>query len=473
MSGVTRALSVSAAARERPRALALICGRHRLSYAQLARLVRARIERMWRVEPERIGQRLPLPCVARVDLKSVLTVLAALELGVPLVLVHPRLTAGERRALLEGVALDRPLDAQAPQALLFSSGTTGKPKGILLSRDALVHAAQASAERLDFAPGDRWLLTVPLAHVAGLAVLVRALVVRATLVLAPCQRDGSFSGLALARVLAAQHVTHASIVPTMLARLLEYCPAAPPALRALLVGGAACPPALLARARQRGLPALTSYGMSEAGASISIQEPERLEDVGRPLRGVELRLVDGEIQLRGPSLLSAYLIDGRLVRASDADGWFHTGDHGVLHAGRLTVLNRRCDLIVTGGENVYPSEVERTLEQHPAIHEACVLGVEDPLWGQLVGAALVLAAELDEEELAAWLAARLASHKRVRRVVFVRALLTTPAGKLDRARMRDELAPLMRPLATSRAPSWLPLPLATERDDHELASRTA
>lgn len=418
--------------------------------------------------------------------EAVVALLALLGLGAEAVMIHPRLLPAERAvlladaepalfideaalrelgALLDGdgdgdgdasaawPALPDPPDA-ATAAILYTSGTTGVPKGARLSRRALLAAARASEQNLGFYEGDRWLLAMPLAHVGGLSIVTRCLLARRAVVLPAWH--GPFAPEALAQQIAAQRVTLLSLVPTQLARLLAlpgWRP--PPALRAVLLGGAAASEALVARAAERGVPVLCTYGLTEACSQVtsqSLADPVRAGS-GRPLPGAEVRILDDQIQIRGPMLFDGYHRRGAPPQLPlTADGWFATGDLGRLDAdGSLHVLARRTDLIVTGGENVYPIEVEQALERCPGVLSACVFGVADEAWGQRVAAALVLAPDADAgavfRGVRALVLGQLAPHKRPRLVAQVDALAVTGAGKLDRAATARQAAGGLRELA--------------------------
>jgi O-succinylbenzoic acid--CoA ligase len=336
--------------------------------------------------------------------------------------VHPRLTPAESAALLAAAAPHAPAPDTA--AILFTSGTTGVPRGAQLSYDALVASAAASAVNLGWREDDRWMACMPLAHVGGLSILTRCLAARAAVVLEP-----RFDAATLPARLVEERVTLLSLVPTMLAKLLDEHPSwTPPShLRALLLGGAAAPARLLARARARGIPVLTTYGLTEACSQVVTG--------GRALPGVELRIVgdEGRVQVRGPMLMSGYLGEPPLAPGA----WFDTGDLGEIDAsGTLRLHARRTDLVVTGGENVYPAEVEDALAACPGVAAACVFGVPDETWGQIVAALVVpegAAAGFDREAFRAAVTERLAPHKRPRRLALVDALPQNRAGKLDRA----------------------------------------
>jgi O-succinylbenzoic acid--CoA ligase len=439
---VTSALRVVRAARETPDRVALADEHGTLTFAELARAVLERADAL-AIEPGRRVLIVPSPTRA-----GVLCVLALLERGAPTVLVHPRWTATERAAAIARTdpALvledDRVVERRSPDGppqppaepgvVVFTSGSRGRPKAVELSHDALAAAARAHAEILPWAPDDRWLLAMPLAHVGGLSILTRALLGRRAVVLGPPR----FAPEGLRAAIARHRVTLLSLVPTMLARLLPGPP--PPTLRAVLVGGAACPDALLARGREQGWPLLPTYGLTEGCAQLCTQ---RLDDprptgVGPPLPGVEVRVTDGEIEIRGPTLMRGFLDDPTPWQPG---GWYRTGDIGRLDAdGHLHVSGRADDRIVTGGENVDPCEVEATLAQHPAVEESCVVGLPDPTWGQVVGA--MVSGDVDETCLIRYVADRLAPFKRPRRWAFVDGLPLLASGKVDRGAVARQLA---------------------------------
>lgn len=424
--------------------LALLDAEGSLSYAALAGEVERRARALGDagLSPERGDRVVITPPLAR---ESVLALLALLALRVPIVLAHPRWSALERRRIVERAAprlvleggaiverhppLARPREETA--VVVFTSGTTGAPKGVCLPRRALIAAAEAHARALPWLAHDRWLLGMPLAHVGGLSVLFRSVAARRAIVLGPDR----FEPEALLELAAEREVTLLSLVPTMLARLLPRRP--PPSLRAVLLGGAACPRELLERGRALGWPLLPTYGLSECCAQVCTQrlDDPRPEGVGPPLPGVEVRIVDEAIEVRGATRMSGLLGEPPLA----ADAWLRTGDAGRLDEdGHLHVLGRLDDRIVTGGENVDPSAVEEALSSHPRVAAACVVGIADATWGQRVAALVVPSGGEPPslEQLRAHLAGRLASFAHPRALRVVDALPLTPAGKLDRRAAR-------------------------------------
>jgi O-succinylbenzoic acid--CoA ligase len=426
---VSDELSIFAAARAAPAAIGLRTDERAWTFGELARLTEKRL-----LSPE-LQAPGPMPYVldGASSLDIVVTLYALLEQRRPVLLLHPKLTEAERDAALRTVergAAALPLGAAV---IVLTSGTTGEPRAAVLTRGALLASAAASAANLGWQEDDCWLLAMPIARVGGLSILTRCLIARRTVALAP-----SFSAEQLPAFVARHRVTIASLVPTMLARVLDAHPHwTPPAhLRVVQIGGAAAPASLLERAARRRVPIVITYGCTETASQVVVTpyeyrfEPARC-GAGRPLPGAQVRVVDGHIQVRGPMRMAGYAGEPPL----DPQAWFDTGDLGDFDAdGFLHVKARTGDLIISGGENVYPAEVERVLEAFPGIAAAGVFGVPDETWGQVVAAALVTrGAPVDEQGLAAFLGERLSPHKLPRRICMVPALPHTGAGKLDRA----------------------------------------
>ncbi len=283
-----------------------------------------------------------------------------------------------------------------------TSGSSGRPRQVVLSAAALRASATATHARLG-GPG-HWLLALPAHHVAGAQVLVRALLAGTPPAVLDT-RDG-FRVERFAEVAAALPGTrrYTSLVPTQLHRMLAATGPALDALRgfdAVLVGGAATPPALLTAAREAGVAVVTTYGMSETAGGCVYD--------GVPLDGVRVaRAGDGRIRLAGPMVARGYLGEPEATAAAFVDGWFHTCDLGLWDGGRLTVLGRADEVITTGGESVHPSAVERVLAAQPDVRAACVVGLPDPEWGQIVAAAVVLhdgSGAAPDDASASWTAA--------------------------------------------------------------------
>jgi O-succinylbenzoic acid--CoA ligase len=361
-----------------------------------------------------------------------------LRLGAVAMPVDVRLGEREREAQTATArrVIDRPLEGRggddaalsaaherdATAVVVHTSGTTASPRPVELTYGNWEAGALGSAARLGHGPEERWLCALPLAHVGGLSILVRSAIHATTAVL-----HERFDVAAVARALEGERVTIVSLVPTMLARLLDADVAPGPTLRCALVGGGPLSGDLAARAAAAGFPLAHTYGLTEACSQVTTSAIGEPETPGTPLDGTALRLAaDGEILVAGPTVAPAAL---------GPDGWLHTGDLGRLDGrGRLTVTGRRSELVVTGGENVAPAEVEGVLESHPAVAEAAVYGRADPEWGEAVVAMVVLrpGREADADELRSHCAGALAGFKMPKAIEFVTELPRTPSGKLRR-----------------------------------------
>jgi o-succinylbenzoate---CoA ligase len=345
--------------------------------------------------------------------------------------------AGDRdaaRRTITAVGTEEPLDRgdDDPTALVIAtSGSTGEPKGVRLTASALRTSATATHDRLG-GPG-HWLLAMPAQHVAGIQVLVRALLAR-TVPHAVDTSDGFRADRfaeAARRTLATSGPHYTALVPTQLARLLNEGGNGLAALRefdAVLLGGAATPAILLRRAKEAGVHAVTTYGMTETSGGCVYD--------GVPLTGVQVRITpaDGVIQLAGPTLAKGYR-PARDSSSAFADGWFRTGDLGQWQHGRLRVIGRADDIIITGGVNIAPAAVERALLEHSGVREACVFGVDDPEWGQAVVAAVVPAEPGSPpavDALRAEVREQVSAAAAPKRVVFLPELPLRGPGKTDR-----------------------------------------
>ncbi|AHF99397.1 O-succinylbenzoate-CoA ligase [Halostagnicola larsenii XH-48] len=343
------------------------------------------------------------------------------------------------------------LERDDPFLLLFTSGTSGEPKGVRLTVGNLVASATASAFRLGVLPSDRWLCCLPMYHMGGLAPVLRSALYGTPLVI---QRE--FDPDATARVVDGYDITGISLVPTMLARMLEAGWSEPDSLRFVLLGGAPASNELLERARDAGVPAYPTYGMTEAASQISTATPEQTRShegtVGQPLAVTDVTIVDeagdpdapgepGEIVVSGPTVTPGYLEETHTNAAFGADG-LHTGDIGYRDRdGRLWVLNRRSDRIVTGGENVDPGEVADVLQAHPQVEETAVVGLSDPEWGERVGV-LVVPNEptaVSTDDLLEFCGGRLAGFKQPKTIGVTDSLPRTASGTVDREDVREFL----------------------------------
>ena len=359
--------------------------------------------------------------------------------GATLFPVDHRLPAAEARALIRRaqptVVLSpdgwerRPdgIPAESEVALVVhTSGTAGEPKLVQFERAAIDAAVAGSALALEATPHDRWLCCLPLAHVGGLLVLLRGVLLGAPVVVHP-----HFEPSAIA---AEPDLAFTSVVPTMLGRLLD-AGVDLARFRAILVGGAHLPLELRERAEAAGAHIVPTYGLTETCGGVAYD--------GLPLPGTEIRIDDeGGIELRGPTFMLGYRFDAeRTARALTPDGWLRPGDAGEIDAdGRLHVIGRIDALINSGGEKVWPEEVEAALGTHPGVAEVAVGGRLDPEWGQRVVAWVVPVDAADPpslDDLRDHVAETLPRHKAPRQLVLVHALPRTGAGKLRRSALPD------------------------------------
>lgn len=402
--------------------------------------------------------------------------------GVSIVLVNPRLTVPEIRGLLAAadcrilvtdatepsladpdialIRLDQvrqadgnepspddagtddagPDGAATTEYIVPTSGSTARPKLARLPRDRLAASARAWNEVLPPATG--WLLSLGLAHVAGLGIVSRA---TASMVPIVIPEEPGTDGLIRAVETADANgiaLSHLSLVASQLAALLDATDdgSPPSAVRAVILGGGPIPAALVLRATAAGWPVMPSYGMTETASGIVVASPDEAAthpaSVGRPLPGVEVRLSAGEVEVRGPMLFAGYLDDpGSSGAAVTTDGWLATGDLGRLDAdGRLTITGRADGRFISGGENVSPEEVEAAMATHPGVREVAVIGVADATWGHVPIAIIVTdrAVAPTDAELLAHARSRLAGFKVPARIVRVTALPHTALGKIER-----------------------------------------
>jgi O-succinylbenzoic acid--CoA ligase len=371
---------------------------------------------------------------------------ALMKLGAVALPLSPLLTDAERAAVLatERPAVDLndaaeltqteadlPLlgehDMEDLQCRILTSGTTGEPEPIGLTYGNFLFSAVGSAFNIGVDPDDRWLCCLPLSHVAGLSIVLRSVIYGTTAVLL----DG-FDTEQVASTLVAGDISLLSLVPTMLVRLLE-ADADLSHPRAILIGGGPVPVDVLQEALDRGAKVVQTYGMTETCSQVTTISPvdatSKVGSAGRPLLTTHVRIEAGEILVQGPTVAPG---------CYEADGWLHTGDLGHIDEdGFLYVTGRRDEMIVTGGENVMPAEVEAVLVTHPAVADAAVVGRPDPEWQEAVCALVVLAegGEAGEEELRSHCSSSLAPYKVPKRVDFVSSLPRTPSGKLLRGEL--------------------------------------
>ena len=347
------------------------------------------------------------------------------------------------RAREADVAMYDRIDLSALQGIIYTSATSGRPKGVMLSFGSHWWNAVASAFNLGLDRDDRWLAPLPLFHVGGLAILWRSVIYGI-----PAVVHEGFDPEAVNRAIDEEGVTNVSVVSTMLRRMLDARGERPypPSLRCVLLGGGPAPASLLDRCVRLGVPVAPTYGLTEAASQVATLRPEDLArrpgSAGKALFPTEIKIEAGEILVRGPAVMLGYAgLPDETARALRG-GWLHTGDLGFLDdEGYLYVTERKEDLIICGGENVYPAEVEAVLVAHPSVEDAGVIGMPDAEWGQVVAAAVRPrpGVRLTEADVQIFCRDRLAGYKIPRRVWFVDDLPRSPSGKLIRRMLRDQV----------------------------------
>jgi O-succinylbenzoic acid--CoA ligase len=440
---------LSATAAALPDQVALVAGDDVLTYAELDGRARSLARRLARLGVARGDRVVLLPehstdhvviLHALVKLGAVAAPLdrrlAGAELDELVGALEPRLVVREPEEALEAdeapeAVLDEEIDLDAPHCVIHTSGSGGAPKPVELTYGNQLWNAIGSGVRIGVAPSDRWLCCLPLHHVGGFAIVMRSALYRTGIVLERFDPSG------VAEAIKREPVTLISVVPTMLARLLDEG-AELDRLRCLLLGGGPCPQSLIDTALEAGAPVSPTYGLTEAASQVATMAPGetalRPGSAGTPILTTEVRIdaEDGTILVRGPSVSAATVGE---------DGWLRTNDLGRLdEEGYLYVTGRADEVIVSGGENVSPEEVERVLLEHPAVVDAAVTGDDDPEWQQAVVARVVLGdgARVTAEELREFCRERLAGFKVPKEIEFVAALPRNDQGKLLRRSMKRD-----------------------------------
>jgi len=404
------------AVRHHPDAAALIIPQGQLTYRDYyARVLRtsANLERLGLKHGDMLA------VVAGNQLETILLMMAVWEIGAVAVPVSPRFPAEQVVRSLKHIKCSRLVAAQ-PDAfdpietyrvndivasengersmedqplrdfsldrnatILFTSGTTELPKAVLHSLGNHYTSALGANENIPFVPGDRWLLSLPIYHVGGLAILGRALVGGGAVVVADLKQS-------LPETFSRFDISHLSVVPTQLYRMMQddYLISRLQKLKAILIGGSNIPPALIQQAIRHRLPIHTTYGSTEMSSQTTTtrpnESPEKLSTAGRLLNYRELKIAaDGEILVRGKTLFKGYIAPaGTVMSPVDAEGWFATGDIGSVDTeGYLTVLGRKDNMFISGGENICPEEIETYLQNIPGVINAIVVPVDHEEFG--------------------------------------------------------------------------------------------
>lgn len=352
------------------------------------------------------------------------------------VLLNTRETEVQR----EGLAREFGAFCVQPGLYVATSGSQGQPKLVFLSPDALWNQAQVVNEHLQAGEHDTWLACLPLYHVGGMAILLRAALVGSSLRL-----TSEMSALHLANVINEEPITLVSFVPTLLRRVITANAerAFPVRFRAILVGGGPIESELIAQVPQ----ALRSYGMTETGSmvtcvSLHADAQERMSE-GKPLRGAAIKIIDdnqtevetgiiGRILVNSTGMTSGYVNDPEQTALVFREGWIHTDDIGFVDAdGNLHVLGRRDRIVISGGENVALDEVESAIRELPGVRDAICCGLNDAEWGQIIGAVIETDQDYSNAEILSMLRERLPSFKLPRKILLVRHLPQLPSGKPD------------------------------------------
>jgi len=338
-------------------------------------------------------------------------------------------------------------------AIFMTSGTTGLPKAVQLSYGNFIASAIGSGLNMGIHADDKWLACLPVDHIGGFSILVRSVIYGTAVFLHP-----GFEVHRIKTALERDKVTLGSLVPAMLNQLHDENLNSVESVRAILLGGGPMEKRLIEHAWTQGLPVLPSYGLTEACSQVTTMPPESIPDkpgsAGKPLPFTTVKILSedgmesstgdiGEILVKGPTVMRGYLDDKEANRQTLQDGWLHTGDYGFLdNDGFLHTVSRRQDLIVSGGENIYPEEVEAALLKHPGIRDVCVFGIEDKIWGQKVVAAVVP----DDRSHATSLNFSaedfpdLAPFKFPKEFVQVEAIPRTPIGKVKRRALKKRFS---------------------------------
>ena len=340
--------------------------------------------------------------------------------------------------------------------VMYTSGTTGKPKGVIQTFGNHWWSAVGSALNLGLSEKDSWYCAVPLFHISGFSILMRSVIYGMKIILTE-RFDAKDAN---ARILKGD-VTIISVVTVMLTRMIRETGEAvyPGSLRCVLLGGGPAPLPILEACLSRNIPVFQSYGMTETSSQIVTLPPEyslsKLGSAGKPLFPASLKIMDGgkeapagvigEIAVKGPNVTPGYLGNPEATAEAVKDNWLYTGDMGFVdEEGFLYVRDRRSDLLISGGENVYPAEIESVLSGHPAVEEAGAAGKADSTWGQVPAAFIVLKPGLraTEEEIIHWCRQRLASYKVPAQVIFCDELPRNASNKLLRRELKKRLEEL-------------------------------
>jgi O-succinylbenzoic acid--CoA ligase len=465
-------------AQVQPQKLALVYQDQKLTFEELAKQTE---QTAFRLAAHGVGKQMRVAILAGNTLTSYLTILALQQLGSIPILLNYRLSFSEISTqlklakaklflideslqltwypasnlkvpnlsladLLVGaghrVELKPEFEMTDPASIMFTSGTTGQPHGVVQTFGNHFYSAVGSALNLGLVDHELWLCALPLFHISGLSIMMRSLVYGMGVYLLP-----HFSVTKVTQILQKESVTLMSVVPQILQQLLKVFPATGynHKFRGFLLGGGPIDDQSLRRCRQLNLPVVQSYGMTETCSQVVAlsfaDATKHLGSVGKPLFPVQLRISpkDSQIQLKGPNIVTAYLDDAKsFAKKMTSDGWFETGDIGYLDQdGFLFVRGRQKEMIISGGENIFPKEIENVYQNYPGIREFALIGVPDKKWGQVFCAFFSADHEIDILQLKKYGQKLLAHYKVPRYFYQVSRLPRTSSRKISRYKLQQ------------------------------------
>lgn len=341
------------------------------------------------------------------------------------------------------IALREEFDLDEPFTILYTSGTTGFPKGVVHTYGNHWWSAISSALNLGLHAEDKWLCALPIFHISGVSIFIKSVLYGMPVFLLE-----KFDEDIAHEAIFTRGVTMASVVTVTMKRLVERLGAGeyPESFRCMLLGGGPAPKPLLEQAKEHNIPVFQSYGMTETSSQIVTLSPKdalrKIGSAGKPLMPAQLKIVDqdehqvGEIFVKGPMVTKGYYKNQQATEKALQNGWLATGDLGRLdEEGFLYVVDRRKDLIISGGENIYPSEIESVLTGMQQVKEVGVAGIEDDTWGKVPAAFVVRKEAVTAEEILAFAESRLAKYKWPKYIQFVEELPRNASNKLVRAEL--------------------------------------